>query len=161
MRTLGITDAEFMTAQDQMLCQRCHEHPATVYMCDGNSGESKHLCEQCYRASATPEELASSDQFRDLVRNGKCRYCGAPAECGFGSFSSAAGENFELLCRACHQDLGDFARRPENTIPDVPDHAAAFRDEEFMRRRLQQYADRERRQDEFMKQRIAERKSTP
>src|SRR5579859_6348029 len=127
-----------MTAQDQMFCQRCHERPATVYICDGNSGESEHLCEQCYREWATPEELVSSDQFRDVVRNGKCRYCGAPAEGGSGSFSSAAGQDFELLCRACDQDLEDFARRPENTIPDVPDYGAAFRDEEFMRRRLQQ-----------------------
>jgi hypothetical protein len=55
--------------------------------------------------------------------------------------------------------LADFYRRPDNAIPDVPDYGALFRDEESMRQRLQKYADRERRQEEFMRRRISERTS--
>lgn len=148
-----------MNAQEQKLCESCHARPATHYLCDGNTGESKQLCEQCFRGSASPEVLASNDRFRDIVRNGKCRYCGASAETGSGSFSSHQGERFDLLCNACDQDLAEFYERPENVMPDVPDHGAAFRDETFMRQRLQQFADRERRKDEFIGQRISERKS--
>jgi len=86
-----------MTTQDQELCERCREHPATIYTCDGNTGESKSLCEQCYRESASQEDQACTDRLRDMVRNAKCKYCGAPSETGSGSFSSHKGEHFDLL----------------------------------------------------------------
>ena len=148
-----------MTAHDQKLCDNCHERLATYLSCNGNTGESKQLCEQCYRESASPEELASTDRLRDIVRNGKCSFCGAPAETGSGSFSSHQGEHFDLLCKACDEDLAEFYQQPENAMPDVSDYGAAFRDEEFMRQRLQQHADLKQRQEEFMRQRISERKS--
>jgi hypothetical protein len=150
---------EFMPSQDQKLCERCHEHPVTFFICDGNTGESKSLCEQCYRKSASPEELASSDSFRDIVRNGKCKHCGAPAETGLGNFDSVEGGHFDLSCKTCDKDLADFNRRPENVVPPVRDYGAMFRDEEFMRQRLKQFADIKQRQEEFIRQRILERRA--
>ena len=148
-----------MPVQDLKLCARCHEHPATFHICDGNSGESKSLCEQCYRVLASPEELASNDFFRTIVRNGKCKYCGAPAETGSGCFSSIETESFDLLCKACYEELADFDQRPENSIPNVPDYGSAFRDEDFMRQRLKLFADRNQRQEKFMRQRVLERRA--
>ena len=93
------------------------------------------------------------------MRNAKCKYCGAPSETGSGSFSSHKGEHFDLSCKACDEDLADFDQRPENAISKVPDYEALFRDEEFMRKRIQQHADRKQRQEEFMRRRVLERRS--
>ena len=150
-----------MTAQNQNLCERCRERPATYFICCANTGKSEQLCEQCYRGSLSPEDLASTDRFRDIVEKGKCKYCGTPAKTGCGSFWSFSfqGEFFDLSCKACNEDLADFYQRPENAMPDVPDYEAAFRNEEFMKKRMQEHTDLERRKEEFMRQRISERKS--
>jgi len=146
---------EFMTAQDQKLCERCRERPATFHVCYGHTGESKHLCEQCYRESASPGELASSDNIRDIVRNGKCRFCGQPAVGGSGgSLGAFIGAEHFLWCERCRRDLVEFAQRPENAIPEFP-----FDDEAAQKRVSQQMAERERRQDEFIRQRVSERRS--
>jgi hypothetical protein len=50
--------------------------------------------------------------------------------------------------------LVEFAQRPENAIPEFP-----FDDEAAQKRVSQQMADRERRQEEFMRQRVSERRS--
>ena len=144
-----------MTAQDQKLCEKCNEHPATCFICNGNTGESKHLCEQCYRESASAEELASTDNLRDIVRTGQCRFCGQPAVGGSGgSLGALIGAESFLWCEPCRQDLVEFAQRPENAIAAWP-----FDDEAAQERASQQMADRERRQDEFMKQKVAVRRS--
>ena len=162
-----------MTGPDQKLCDRCHERPATCHICFGHTGETKDLCETCYGESAPPEELASAQQIQQIIRNGKCRYCGEPAVGGGGPLvsdflanlmanllpsmavvTSRPGYPFHLWCEQCRKDLVEFAHRPENAIPDWP-----FDDEAAQRLVTEQLADRERRQEEFMKQRVLERKS--
>jgi hypothetical protein len=64
------------------------------------------------------------------------------------------GEQLFLWCERCRQDLVEFAERPENAIPEFP-----FDDEVAQKRASQQLADRERRQGEFMKQKVLERRS--
>jgi len=61
-------------------------------------------------------------------------------------------EQNEFWCEPCRLALAEFASRPENKIPDFP-----FEDEAAQERLSQQMADRERRQREFMRQRIRER----
>lgn len=100
----------------------------------------------------------------------KCKYCGAPATTGraigFPSllevgFPSLAKKDFvlrcwERWCEQCAQDLAEFARRPEGARP-----ASAPSDDVAAQERLsQQLAERERRQDEFMKQRVLERRDS-
>lgn len=144
-----------MTARDQKLCERCHKRLATFHICYGHTGESKHLCEQCYRESASPEELASSDHFRDIVRNGKCKFCGQPAVGGSGgSLEALIGREPFLWCEPCRRDLVEFWQRRENAMPEWP-----FDDKAAQERVSKQMADRERRQEEFMRQRVSERRS--
>ena len=143
-----------MPVQDQQLCERCHERPATYHICDASTGRSKHLCEQCYRESASPEDLASADGFRDVVRHGKCRFCGQPAVGGSGgSLGAFIGAEPFLWCEPCRRDLVEFAQQPENAIPEW-----SFDDETAQERASQQLAERERRQDEFMRRKVSERR---
>ena len=144
-----------MTAQEQKLCDRCHERPATCHICCGNTGETKDLCETCYQESASPLELASTKQFRETVRKGKCKYCGQPAVGGSGGFIPVLGEQLFLWCEKCRLDLVEFYQRPENALPgDYP-----FDDKAAQERVSQQFAERERRQEEYMRQRVSERRS--
>lgn len=148
--------SSIMTAQDQKLCQRCQERPATCHICNGNTGESKHLCEKCYKESASPEELAYSNHFGDIVRNGKCRYCGAPAAGGsaVGGILGVMDEKTNLWCEPCRRDLVEFLNLPENAIPELP-----FDDEAAQERASKQLAEREQRQGEFMRRKVSERRS--
>ena len=149
---------KLMTAQDQKLCQRCHERPATHHICNANTGKSKHLCEPCYQETASPEELARSNHVREVVRNGKCRYCGAPAAGGSvgSSIPGVMDERPNLWCEPCRRDLVEFLKMPENAIAVVK---WPFHDEAAQERISKQTAERERRQEEFMRRKVSERRS--
>lgn len=144
-----------MSSPNQLLCDKCHQRPATCHICYAHTGEKKDLCENCYAEIASPEELASSRHVRDSIQRGKCSYCGEPAVGGSGGIMPLLGEQLHLWCEQCRQDLVEFAQRPENAVPkEFP-----VADQAGMKRLAQQFADRERRQEEFMKQRLLERKS--
>lgn len=108
----------------------------------------------CFEQTASPEELEYYRHSEQLIRNGKCRYCGAPAVggCTGPSIPGVMEEQADLWCEPCRLDLVEFASRPENAIPDFP-----FDDDAAQERVAQQTADHERRQREFMRQRIRER----
>ena len=150
-----------MPLQDQKLCESCQQRPTTYHICCGNTGETKNLCEQCFLESSSPDLLTSSSFIKDAIRKGKCRYCGEPSVGGCGGSVPFFGENLELSfkqnldlwCEACRQDLVVFASGPENVIPEFP-----FDDEAAQERLSQQMAERERRQEEYMMQRVLERK---
>jgi hypothetical protein len=147
-----------MSAKDKRLCEKCHERPATCFICNGNNGESQALCETCYQETASREELAFHKQLKEAVRNGKCEYCGEPAAGGSASFTTVNLDKpeFNFECKQCSHDLREFYKMPENNLPVV---APLFDDPEAMKQRLQQHHELERRKEEFIKQRIAERKS--
>ena len=90
----------------------------------------------------------------DVIRNGKCQWCGAPAVGGSTGFSipGVMEEQSDLWCEPCRLDLVEFGSRPENEIPDFP-----FDDEDARALVPQQRADYERRKAEFMSQRVRER----
>ena len=142
-----------MSAPDEKLCERCKQRPATHHVCFGGTGESNDLCEACFRASSSPEVLASSDRFTEALRKGRCKYCGAPAVCGCGGSIPFAEDSLDLWCEACRQDLVEFGNMPENAIPDFP-----FEDKAAQERVRQQHLERERRQEEFMRQRVSQRR---
>ena len=108
----------------------------------------------CFEGTAPPEVLEASRHVHDVVRRGKCKYCGAPAVAASGGLSipGVKEEHLELWCEQCGRDLVEFNSRPENAIPDFP-----FDDEAEQERVAQQLAERERRQQEYMRQKVRER----
>jgi len=66
--------------------------------------------------------------------------------------SGSGAEEWELWCEPCRLDLVEFGTRPENAIPDVD-----IEDEVQLDAVSQQLAERTRRQEEFMRQRVRER----
>ena len=143
-----------MPHHEEKVCDACHERPATHHTCNGNTGESKSLCASCFDQSASPVELESLRSFQKVVRSGKCKYCGAPAigGCGGLSIPGIMEGQTNLWCEACRLDLVEFNSKPENAIPDFP-----FDDETKLEQQSRQLADRDTRQQEFMRQRIRER----
>jgi hypothetical protein len=108
----------------------------------------------CFERSGSSAELESYRHSLEVIRKGKCKYCGAPAVSGCTGLSipGVMEERADLWCEPCRLDLVEFARQPENKIPDFP-----FDDEVAQGQVSQQMADRERRQQDFMRQRIRER----
>jgi hypothetical protein len=142
-----------MSDQDQKLCDCCQERPGTNHICyGGQSGEGRSLCDICLNKDVAIGGFMQ--RFNEAVRVGNCKYCGAPAETAFGASSSFLGDNFNLVCNTCFNDLTEFVRRPENGIFDF-DHE----DEVALKKVATQFADLQKRQDEFIKQRVSERKS--
>jgi hypothetical protein len=108
----------------------------------------------CFEQTASSAELNSYRQSEEMLRNAKCKYCGAPAIGGSMScgIPGVMGEQNEFWCEPCRLDLVEFGNRRENEIPDFP-----FDDEAAQERVTQQLAERTRRQEEFMRQRVKER----
>jgi hypothetical protein len=151
-----------MPEPDQPLCERCHQRPATVFICNGNTGETEDLCRVCHEQD--PEAAASRKRMEELIRNGTCKYCGAPAKSGSFTFDSSFGEKgdlceasekAELLCEACSNDLAEFEDLHE--LPEREENP--FHDKAAMERRYQQLLEHARQREQFMKERIAKRKS--
>src|SRR5437773_7995944 len=126
-----------MTDQEQNVCDVCCERPAAHHNCYGHTGQSRHLCMSCFEQSGSPTELELYRHFEQAIRNGQCKYCGAPALGGSMDHLSVR----DLWCGLCGRDLVEFANRPENAIPDWP-----FDDEAAQERVPKQLAERERRQ---------------
>jgi predicted amidophosphoribosyltransferase len=136
-----------MSDKDYRFCEVCHTR-ATQFICDGVTGVTKAFCATCYEQSVSPVMWSLVKQFRDTIQSGRCKYCDEPAV-----RSSGFGGHIELWCEQCGQDLAEFAHRPENALPtDLP-----FDDVAAQERLLQQLTARDRRQEEFMKQKILER----
>jgi len=108
----------------------------------------------CFELTASPGVLEWFRRSQEVIRKGKCKYCGAPAAggCTGPSIPGVMEGTANLWCEPCRRDLVEFAKRPENAIPDFP-----FDEEAAMERMSQQIAERERRQEEFMRQKIKER----
>jgi hypothetical protein len=140
-----------MTDQEQEMCDMCHERPATVFDCNGNTGESSRLCRTCHEQTASPTQL----HLEQAIRNGKCQYCGGPASSGSMKFDGVTENYTDFMCNSCTQDLTEFSSRPENALPDRSDLKDKSKEKEVYQRLME----RKRRQEEFMRQRIRERQT--
>jgi len=109
----------------------------------------------CWEQLASPEELASQKRFQEVIRNGKCKYCGQPA--AGGSFSggfTTMQEQVNLWCELCQADYSEFMSRPENVLPDdFPD------DEAVMQQHHERLTVVMATADEYVRKRVAERKA--
>ena len=88
----------------------------------------------------------------------KCEFCGGePVGSWVASMSrggsSMIAEKEHFFCEPCMRDSAEFDRRPENAIPENFDGADEARLEQISR----QLAERERRKQEFMRQKVRER----
>jgi hypothetical protein len=147
-----------MAEKPQPLCDACHERPATHHICCvGLSKEViRDLCSECYQQTATPEALAIDGRFKEIIRTGKCDYCGAPAFTGSYSSCSVPGdgkENIHLKCKQCADHLREFHSLPGNKIDSDFDPE----DEESMARISKQFAEMETREKEFMRLKLKNR----
>jgi hypothetical protein len=89
----------------------------------------------------------------EALRGVKCEYCGAFAVsvsycCAITGFME---EEVLGCCEQCQQDLWEFAARPENQFSDDINLGDAAAMEQFV-------AEYERREREFMRQRVSDRK---
>jgi hypothetical protein len=139
----------------EMLCQLCQSKPVTYRICLANTGETQQLCIDCYKLTATPEQLAFDEEFAAKIRNGKCRYCGAPPVGGSGGVMPLLGEILELWCEACRLDLVEFWKIPENAASLGKDFP--FGDDVAIEQLNKDRIELELRQEEFMKRKVRER----
>jgi hypothetical protein len=149
----SIARVKYMSDQDQKLCDSCHARPGTNHICyGGHAGEGRSLCDVCLKQDLEVGGLMQ--RFNEAVRAGHCKYCGAPAETAFGASSSFLGDHFNLVCKTCFDDLTGFVCRPENAVLNF-----APGDEVALLQAATHLADMQKRKDEFIKQRVLERKS--
>jgi hypothetical protein len=64
----------------------------------------------CFEQTASPAELESYRHSMEVIRNGKCKWCGAPAVGGSTAFSipGVMEEQSDLWCEPCRLDLAEF-----------------------------------------------------
>jgi hypothetical protein len=146
--------AVIMPDEENAVCEMCLNRKATHHICYGGTGGTKHLCPTCYEQAALPEQLLLDQKIRDAIANGRCKYCGEPATGGGGGLGSIRGQHFTLWCERCRQDLVEFHTRPENEITA----GFPFEDRTAQRRLMQEIAERDLLQEEFMKQKILARR---
>jgi hypothetical protein len=92
---------------------------------------------------------------RNSMRNAKCDYCGEPPVAGSASYGLETLRNqVHFWCEHCEHDLTGFRAKPENALPEDID----FDDEEAVKRLSLQLHGIQRRQDEFMRRKVAERR---
>lgn len=136
----------------------CHERPATYHIICSETGEMRALCTTCSEQEASVEDVAALRHSEQVLRDGKCDYCGAPAVVASvcGEIPGVMAGEKQFLCKQCRQDLNEFNRRPENALAEFD-----FEDEDVakLEQESQQLAERQRCQDEFLRQRVKERKS--
>jgi hypothetical protein len=92
--------------QDQKLCDRCHERPATCHICHGNSAhEGESLCRECFELS-NPTVTSGITK----VWEAGCQYCGGPPVIGGADPLATIGGIHKLrcMCKPCSEEYHRF-----------------------------------------------------
>jgi hypothetical protein len=144
------------------MCERCGEKHATVHITNMVDGETtaKNLCANCFQEDPAFANLRAKPDLADLIRTGKCNYCGEQAVSGSQSSGVVGPDEVRLLCEQCTKDLQEFAAKPENQF-DVPEIDPSLDNEKFLAE-LSRTADRskqiEARRQAFMRRKVAQRR---
>jgi protein-arginine kinase activator protein McsA len=98
-----------MTTPEQILCEVCHERPATHHVCNANTGKSSHLCAGCFEASALPEV----GRFSAATRDAHCEYCGGqPCAGGTDFLALVTGvQKLKFMCMPCSMEHNRYVRQ--------------------------------------------------
>jgi hypothetical protein len=105
--------------------------------------------------------LARQPNITDLVRNGKCKYCGEQPVSGSVTGGVRGPGKVSLWCAQCGTDLEEFAARPENQL-QIPEIDSSLDNDQFLAeltRIADQRTEREMRREKFMRMKIAQRRS--
>jgi hypothetical protein len=80
---------------ENQVCDICHQNPASHHLIDaevaGGSVE-RHICDACFQRY--PDPYASD--IAQLLKNGKCQFCGAPA-----MIVDGVPPRRKIMCYAC------------------------------------------------------------
>ena len=136
-----------MSKPDQILCEVCHERPATHHICYGGTGKSSDFCGECFQASAPPDIIQSAQAARDA----HCQYCGGqPCAGGTDMFALMTGvQKSKYMCMPCSMEYHRFIQRQLS-----PDASGLSQQEQLaLLRKLDRDAD------EHMKRWVSERGS--
>lgn len=119
-----------MNDDKKAVCDVCGTRRATHYICYGGTGQSSHLCEECFQTSAPPDVLQSDA----AVRAAHCQYCGHSAGTGgtdILAFISGVQQT-KFMCLSCSQEFHRFIQQEvqlaleygANSLPQVEQRAA-------------------------------------
>lgn len=148
----------------EILCEACGEKHATHHIANMIGGEeaiTRNLCAQCFQIDPSLAATSHLPNLTELIRTGKCSYCGDPPVTG--SLSSGVGgpDKVHLLCEQCRKDFDEFVSRPENQW-EIPEIDPSLNNDEFSAE-LSHIADlcrqSEAHRKEFMRMKVAQRKS--
>jgi hypothetical protein len=94
--------------QDEKMCDRCHERPATCHICHGNSShEGESLCRECFELS-NPTVTSGITK----VWEAGCQYCGGPPAIGGGGFGLGVFSGIRSMpsckCKPCAEEYYRF-----------------------------------------------------
>jgi hypothetical protein len=98
-----------MSKPDLILCEVCHERPATHHICDGGTGKSSDFCGECFQASVPPDIIQSTAAVRDA----HCQYCGSqPCAGGTDMLALITGvQKSKYMCMPCSTEYYRFIQR--------------------------------------------------
>jgi len=98
-----------MSKPGQILCEVCHERPATHHICEGGTGKSSEFCDECFQSSAPPEIIQSALETRDA----HCQYCGGqPCAGGTDFLALITGvQKMKFMCMPCSMEHNRFLQQ--------------------------------------------------
>ena len=98
-----------MSKPHQIVCEVCHERPATQHVCNGGTGKSSEFCEECFRSSAPPEISQLAAEFLAA----RCQYCGSQPIMGGTDFLGliTGVQKMKFMCLPCSMEHNRFAQQ--------------------------------------------------
>jgi len=112
-----LVELAFMPTQEHKVCDVCHTRETTHHIVSSVGGikQVSNLCNDCFRASATPEQA----EFENTVSSAHCEYCGDhPCAGGTDFLALATGlQKLKFMCMTC---IGEYLRYTQEELEKVP-----------------------------------------
>lgn len=98
-----------MSKPNQVLCEVCHERPATNHICYGDTGKSSDFCDECFKSSASPDIIQSVAAAHDA----HCQYCGGQPRAGGTDFLALVTgvQKLKFMCLPCSMEHNQFVQQ--------------------------------------------------
>lgn len=107
-------------APEEKPCDNCKRSPADFFEILQDDGTYRDWCSECYFVLGVTKPLAFHPEFKPLVENGICAFCGAQAVGISVLGKTPAGRVIQLWCRRCGRDLKQWTKLPESRITTMP-----------------------------------------
>ena len=91
-----------------ILCEVCHERVATHHICNGSTGKSSNLCEECFEKTAPTDIRASMAEAHEA----RCEYCGSQQCIGETDFLSIGHglPKLKFMCQPCSTEYHQYLK---------------------------------------------------